>query len=81
MLHVFQVADGIRIHRSSRGHPVIRPQDFSLSDAVAVTTGAREPPAEIALPEGVVSDQARADFPVAARPWRAAHERDGVTCF
>ena len=78
MSHVSRAADGSRIHRPSRGHAVIRPQDLSMSDAVAVMTGAREPPAEIALPEGAVLDQARADFPVAARPWRAAHLEGGV---
>ena len=76
--HVFQAVDGVRIHRLSRGHAVIRPQDFSLSDAVAVVIGAREPPAEIALPEGAVLEQARADFPVAARPWRAVHLEGGA---
>ena len=76
--HVFQAVDGVRIHRTSRGHAVIRPQDFSLSDAVGVMTGARERPAEITLPEGAVLRQARADFPVAARPWRAVHLEGGV---
>ena len=55
MPHVFEVADRIHIHRLSRRHAVIRPQDFSMSDAVAIMTGAREPPAEVALPEGAVS--------------------------
>ena len=70
MPHVSQVADGIRIHRSSRGHAVIRPRDLSMSDAVAVMAGARERPAEIAPSEGAALVQARADFPVVARPWR-----------
>jgi hypothetical protein len=35
---------------------VIRPQDFSMSDAVAIMTGAMAPPAEIALPAGAVLD-------------------------
>ena len=52
MPHVFEVADRIHIHRLSRRHAVIRPQDFSMSDAVAIMTGAKEPPAEVALPEG-----------------------------
>ncbi|MGF1631824.1 MAG: ATP-binding cassette domain-containing protein [Kiloniellaceae bacterium] len=54
MPHVFEVADRIHIHRLSRRHAVIRPQDFSMSDAVAIMTGAMEPPSEIALPEGAV---------------------------
>jgi fructose transport system ATP-binding protein len=54
MPHVFEVADRIHIHRLSRRHAVIRPQDFSMSDAVAIMTGAMEPPAEIALPAGAV---------------------------
>lgn len=54
MPHVFEVADRIHIHRLSKRHAVIRPQDFSMSDAVAIMTGAMEPPAEIALPEGAV---------------------------
>ncbi len=52
MPHVFEVADRIHIHRLSQRHAVVRPQDFSMSDAVAIMTGAMEPPAEIALPEG-----------------------------
>lgn len=54
MPHVFEVADRIHIHRLSRRHAVIRPQDFSMSDAVAIMTGAMDPPPEIALPEGAV---------------------------
>ncbi len=54
MPHVFEVADRIHIHRLSKRHAVIRPKDFSMSDAVAIMTGAMEPPEEIALPEGAV---------------------------
>ncbi len=54
MPHVFEVADRIHIHRLSRRHAVIRPQDFTMSDAVAIMTGAMEPPEEIALPDGAV---------------------------
>jgi fructose transport system ATP-binding protein len=54
MPHVFEVADRIHIHRLSKRHAVIRPQEFSMSDAVAIMTGAMEPPEEIALPEGAV---------------------------
>lgn len=45
MPHVFEVADRIHIHRLGRRACVIRPQDFSMSDAVAIMTGAKEPPA------------------------------------
>jgi fructose transport system ATP-binding protein len=50
MPHVFEVADRIHIHRLGRRHAVIRPDDYSMSDAVAIMTGAKEPPAEIAGP-------------------------------
>lgn len=43
MPHVFEVADRIHIHRLGRRHAVIRPQDHSMSDAVAIMTGAMEP--------------------------------------
>ena len=54
MPQVFEVADRIHIHRLSRRHAVIRPKDFSMSDAVAIMTGALDPPDELALPEGAV---------------------------
>lgn len=44
MPHVFEVADRIHIHRLGRRHAVIKPQDYSMSDAVAIMTGAMEPP-------------------------------------
>jgi len=44
MPHVFEVADRIHIHRLGRRACVIRPKDFSMSDAVAIMTGAMEPP-------------------------------------
>ncbi len=44
MPHVFEVADRIHVHRLGRRLCVIRPQDFSMSDAVAFMTGAKEPP-------------------------------------
>ncbi len=46
MPHVFEVADRIHIHRLGRRLCVIRPKDYSMSDAVAFMTGAKEPPAE-----------------------------------
>ncbi|MEO1017117.1 MAG: ATP-binding cassette domain-containing protein [Pseudomonadota bacterium] len=44
MPHVFEVADRIHIHRLGRRHAVIKPDDFSMSDAVAIMTGAMDPP-------------------------------------
>jgi fructose transport system ATP-binding protein len=46
MPHVFEVADRIHIHRLGRRLCVIKPQDYTMSDAVAFMTGAR-------VPEGV----------------------------
>jgi len=47
MPHVFEVADRIHIHRLGRRLCTISPKDFSMSDAVAFMTGAKEPPAEL----------------------------------
>jgi fructose transport system ATP-binding protein len=44
MPHVFEVADRIHVHRLGRLHCVINPKDFTMSDAVAFMTGAKEPP-------------------------------------
>jgi fructose transport system ATP-binding protein len=44
MPHVFEVADRIHIHRLGRRACVIRPQDYSMSDAVAIMTGAMKAP-------------------------------------
>ena len=46
MPHVFEVADRIHIMRLGRRAAVIRPADYSMSDAVAIMTGAMAPPAE-----------------------------------
>ena len=43
MPHVFEVADRIHIHRLGRRLCVIKPQDYSMSDAVAFMTGALPP--------------------------------------
>ncbi|WP_424933123.1 ATP-binding cassette domain-containing protein [Amaricoccus macauensis] len=43
MPHVFEVADRIHIHRLGRRLCVIKPGDYSMSDAVAFMTGAKEP--------------------------------------
>jgi fructose transport system ATP-binding protein len=45
MPHVFEVADRIHIHRLGRRVAVIDPKRFSMSDAVAIMTGAMAPPA------------------------------------
>lgn len=46
MPHVFEVADRIHVHRLGRRLCVVRPQDYTMSDAVAFMTGAKEPPQE-----------------------------------
>lgn len=44
MPHVFEVADRIHIHRLGKRIAVINPKDYSMSDAVAIMTGAMQPP-------------------------------------
>ena len=44
MPHVFEVADRIHIHRLERRIAVIDPKKYSMSDAVAMMTGAMKPP-------------------------------------
>jgi fructose transport system ATP-binding protein len=44
MPHVFEVADRIHIHRLGRRIAVIDPKKYSMSDAVAMMTGAMMPP-------------------------------------
>ncbi len=44
MPHVFEVADRIHIHRLGRRLTVIDPKKYSMSDAVALMTGAMAPP-------------------------------------
>jgi len=46
MPHVFEVADRIHIHRLGRRLCVINPKEYTMSDAVAFMTGAKEPPQE-----------------------------------
>jgi fructose transport system ATP-binding protein len=48
MPHVFEVCDRIHIHRLGRRIAVINPKDFSMSDAVAIMTGAMKPPEQMA---------------------------------
>ena len=47
MPHVFEVADRIHIHRLGRRLCVIDPRQYTMSDAVAFMTGAKEPPQEL----------------------------------
>jgi len=44
MPHVFEVADRIHIHRLGKRLCVIDPKEYSMSDAVALMTGAKAPP-------------------------------------
>jgi len=46
MPQVFEVADRIHIHRLGKRLCVINPSDYTMSDAVAFMTGAKEPPTE-----------------------------------
>ncbi len=46
MPHVFEVADRIHIHRLGRRACVIKPSLYTMSDAVAIMTGAMKPPEE-----------------------------------
>ena len=46
MPHVFEVADRIHIHRLGKRIAIINPKQFSMSDAVAIMTGAMKPPVE-----------------------------------
>ncbi|MDI4637420.1 MULTISPECIES: ATP-binding cassette domain-containing protein [Halomonadaceae] len=43
MPHVFEVADRIHIHRLGKRLCVIRPEDCTMNDAVALMTGAKDP--------------------------------------
>ncbi len=47
MPHVFEVADRIHIHRLGRRLCVIDPKQYSMSDAVALMTGAKKPPVDM----------------------------------
>ncbi|QND54915.1 sugar ABC transporter ATP-binding protein (plasmid) [Phyllobacterium sp. 628] len=47
MPHVFEVADRIHIHRLGKRLCVINPKEYTMSDAVAFMTGAKEPPANL----------------------------------
>lgn len=47
MPHVFEVADRIHVHRLGKRLCVIDPKDYTMSDAVAFMTGAKEAPKEL----------------------------------
>ena len=46
MPHVFEVADRIHIHRLGKRLTVVKPEDCTMSDAVAYMTGAKAPEGE-----------------------------------
>ena len=46
MPHVFEVADRVHVHRLGKRLCVVNPKDYTMSDAVAFMTGAKEPPIE-----------------------------------
>jgi fructose transport system ATP-binding protein len=46
MPHVFEVADRIHINRLGRRLCVVDPKETTMSDAVALMTGAGKPPPE-----------------------------------
>jgi fructose transport system ATP-binding protein len=46
MPHVFEVADRVHIHRLGKRLCVINPRNYTMSDAVAFMTGAKDAPAE-----------------------------------
>jgi fructose transport system ATP-binding protein len=47
MPHVFEVADRIHVHRLGKRLCVIDPKDHTMSDAVALMTGAKQPEGEV----------------------------------
>ena len=47
MPHVFEVADRIHVHRLGKRLCVIRPEDYTMNDAVAFMTGAKPAPDEV----------------------------------
>jgi len=51
MPHVFEVADRVHIHRLGRRIAIIDPKAHSMSDAVAIMTGAMKPPPAEAIGE------------------------------
>ena len=49
MPHVFEVADRIHVHRLGKRLCVVDPKQYSMSDAVALMTGAMAPPDQEAV--------------------------------
>ena len=47
MPHVFEVADRIHVHRMGKRTAIVRPQDYSMADVVAIMTGALEVDGEV----------------------------------
>jgi fructose transport system ATP-binding protein len=47
MPHVFEVCDRIHIHRLGARLCTIQSKDYTMSDAVALMTGAKAPPPEL----------------------------------
>ena len=48
MPHVFEIADRIHIHRLGKRACVVKSTDITMSDAVAIMTGAQQPPVSAA---------------------------------
>ena len=59
MPHVFEVADRIHIHRLGRRLTVVDPKKVTMSDAVAMMTGAMAPPVEPRRPDAGLNARAR----------------------
>jgi len=55
MPHVFEVADRIHIHRLGKRLCVINPKDYSMSDAVALMTGAKSPDETMHVNESITT--------------------------
>lgn len=45
MPHVFEICDRIHVHRLGKRAAVVKPGEISMSDAVAIMTGALQVPA------------------------------------
>ena len=75
MPHVFEVADRIHIQRLGRSATVITPESHSMSEAVAIMTGAahrhRTPPdgGAVAVPGGGLTSSRPPPRPRSVRPW------------
>ena len=72
MPHVFEVADRIHIHRLGRRVAVVTPKTHTMSEVVAIMTGATEPGA--AGYEQVIKDAGREDPGHAAEALKTVKE-------